>query len=58
MSTIFKRPALFFIIYASDTTLTANLEEFSAKSIKDLDSKIIAKINKITIWFKTKSSFS
>ena len=40
------------IIYADDTTLTANLEDFSAKTRKDLENKINSEINKINIWLK------
>ena len=40
------------IIYADDSTLTANLEDFSAKTRKDLENKINSEINKITIWLK------
>ena len=37
------------IIYADDTTLTANLDDFSAKTRKDLENKINSEIN---IWLK------
>ena len=40
------------LIYADDTTLTANLEDFSAKTRKDLANKINSEINKINIWLK------
>ena len=40
------------IIYADDTTLTANLEKNSAKTRKDLENKINSEINKINIWLK------
>ena len=40
------------IIYADDTTLTANLEDFPAKTRKDLENKINSEINKINIWLK------
>ena len=40
------------IIYADDTTLTANSEDFSAKTRKDLENKINSEINKINIWLK------
>ena len=40
------------IIYADDTTLTANLKDFSAKTKKDLENKINSEINKINIWLK------
>ena len=36
------------IIYARDTTLIVNLEDFSAKTRKDLENKINSEINKIT----------
>ena len=39
------------IIYADDTTLTANLDDFSAKTRKDLI-KINSEIKKINIWLK------
>ena len=45
-------PILHAIIYADDTTLTANLEDFSAKTRKDLENKINSEINKINIWLK------
>ena len=41
------------IIYADDTTLPANLEDFSAKTRKDIENKINSEINKINIWLKT-----
>ena len=41
---------LYAIIYADDTTLTANLEDFSAKTRKNLENKINSDINKINIW--------
>ena len=40
------------IMYADDTTLTANLEDFSAKTRKDLQDKINSETNKINIWLK------
>ena len=38
------------IIYADDTTLTANLEDFYAKTRKDLENNVNSEINNISIW--------
>ena len=43
---------LYAIIYADDTTLAANLEDFSAETRKDLENKINSEINEINIWLK------
>ena len=40
------------IVYADDTTLTANLEDFYAKTRKDLENNVNSEINKISIWLK------
>ena len=44
------------IIYADDTTLTANLEDFSAKTRKNIENKINSEINKIHLTFLSKNS--
>ena len=40
------------IIYVDDTTLTPSLEDFSAKSRKDLENQINSEINQIDIWLQ------
>ena len=50
---IYKASSILHAInYADDTTLTANLEDFSAKTRKELENKINQEINKINIWLK------